>query len=162
MTDDEWDRPQVAPGPGASGSADTPNSKLEATPSEVQFQLTWTSSHPDGLQGELIATNVGSRAWRLTGKPVITPLDLTGAPLRTQHVITAEAAIPDYVEVQPGHRARASVNWGWWDGTQTSPQVRVTWDGGTSDISATGPTHPERATRDHRMMTSSDWWRLAD
>lgn len=137
-------------------------SEFEAAPGEVQFQLTWKSTTLDVLDGDLVATNVSSRRWRLSGKPVIVPLDTSGQPLATKHVVTAEGRIPDYVEVPPGGRARAQVTWSWWDGTETSAHVRIKWPGGEVDAPIIGPTHPEVPRADHFSATSSGWWELTD
>lgn len=162
VSDEDWTGLWVTGPDGGPIEPEHHVDEREAAPDEVQFQLTWTSDRPEALHGQLIATNVSSRTWRLSGKPVVTPLGASGRPLATEHVITLEAQFPGYVSVEPGQRARAYVTWGWWDGTETSDRVRVEWHGGTSKATVSGPTHPERAVSGHRMGTSSDWWRLAD
>ena len=128
----------------------------------MQFGLTWNSTRPDTLDGNLVATNVKSSARHLSGKPVIIPLDVSGQPLATSHAVTLEAQIPGYFEVPPGGRARALVTWSWWDGTETSSHVRIKWPGCEVDTHVTGPTHPEQPRSDHLAVTSSSWWQLAD
>src|SRR5690349_1477223 len=102
----------------------TENEAPEAGPDDLAFSLTWL---PDGdtLTGELQARNVGNRRVRLSGKPILTPLDVDGQPLDTDTIQTLELVMPGYAELGPGETATARVGWAGWDGPAAGPAVRV-------------------------------------
>jgi hypothetical protein len=113
------------------------------------------------LTGWLRATNVSGRTVRLSHKPTVKPLGLDGRPLPVDCVVTLEARIPDYVDVDPGQEAMAPVGWGGWSGAPASgawevelevmePPVRV---------EATGPREP--TWRGPGTNTWSSWWQIA-
>jgi hypothetical protein len=69
-----------------------------------------------GLRGQVIAENVGGRAFRLAGKPEVTPLRSDGSPLPARTITTREWKSPGYVILPPGERAAAQVAWTSWCG----------------------------------------------
>ena len=112
-----------------------------------------------GLDGQVIAENVGVRACRLAYKPEVTPLQPDGTPLPVETLVTLEEKIPAYVIIEPGQRAAARVHWGSWCGQQASDRARVDWYGGSTVAKVHGPTQPECSPGQPDNLTSS-WFHL--
>lgn len=116
-----------------------------------------------GLQGNVIAENVGARACRLPGKPWVQPLGLDGEPLPAVALSTADGRTPDYVVVEPGARAAAPVGWSQWCGAPAAGRARVTWDGGTAMAAVEGPAQPgcePGESGDHPGNLYTSWFEL--
>jgi Protein of unknown function (DUF4232) len=116
----------------------------ECEPEDLEFALTWTPAGR-GLTGRLQARNVGQRACRLSGKPVLVPLAPDGTELAAQTVITLELRAPGYVLLGPGDSAVADVGWAGWNGPPASGRMLVRWPGGQQDFRTAGPPQPEPA-----------------
>jgi hypothetical protein len=129
----------------------------EARPGDVEFTLSW---HPvgDGLHGLLQALNVCNHPVRLSNKPALIPVGLTGEPLHADTIVTAEFRPPGYAEVAPGERASARVTWAGWDGAPASGRWIVRWDGGQAEVEASGPRQPKG--RGPATSLSSSWFTL--
>ncbi len=128
-------------------------------PGDVAMTLVWERrADDDGLRGQLIAENVGSRACRLPGKPTVTPLEPDGTPLRVRNVVSLEFLSPGYVDLQPGDRAAARVLWSSWCGRPASDRARIEWDGGSVVAPVRGPVQPA-CIRDGADNLSPWWFR---
>jgi hypothetical protein len=92
-------------------------------PGDVSVTVCW-ERNGSGLRGQVVAENTGSRACRLPGKPVVTPLGPDGRPLPAENGITLEMKLPGHVVLEPGHRA-APVAWGGWDPRRDARPVRL-------------------------------------
>jgi len=68
--------------------------------------------------------------------------DAHGQPLETESIITLEAMIPGYVELEPGESATAPIGWAGWAGRDAGGAVRVGWPGGQAEVQAEGPRQP--------------------
>jgi len=125
---------------------------------DLAVVVEWKHGSP-GLDGQVIAENVGGRACRLAYKPEVTPLQPDGTPLPVETIVTLEEKMPSYVIVEPGQRAAARVHWGAWCGQQASDRARVDWSGGSTAAKVHGPTQPECLPGQPDNLTSS-WFRL--
>jgi hypothetical protein len=131
----------------------------EALPGEIAFTLAWEAAG-GGLRGLLQGRNVCDHPVRLSNKPVLIPLGITGEPLDTHTAVTLELRLPGYAQLAPGEVASAPVSWGGWDGPPASGAVIVQWDGGHSqaEVAASGPKQPSSARPSTNL--SSSWWTL--
>jgi len=126
----------------------------------LSIELDLTAS--GALTGWLRATNVSEATIRLSHKPTVTPLGLDGRPLPVDCIVTLEARIPGYVDVDPGDEAMAPIGWGGWSGAPASGEWQVRLDVLESQmrVEATGPQEPTRPGPG--TNTWSSWWQLAD
>lgn len=114
-----------------------------------------------GLEGTVIAENVGQRTCRLGMKPTVVPLDPNGDPLLIECVISLEMQTPSHVVLRTGQRARAPVWWNGWCGDPPSGRFHVRWDGGETTVTADGPRQPECQHGRHEYLTTS-WFDVLD
>jgi hypothetical protein len=98
--------------------------------------------------------------FRLSGKPLLTPIGTDGVPLDAKTVVTLELRLPGYVELAPGERAMARVGWGGWDGAPASGKVIVHWRGENVELIADGPRQPESDGPTTNLWTS--WFESVD
>jgi hypothetical protein len=148
------------------------NDPAEAAPEEIEFALEWLPTGAGSLRGDLVASNVSNRAFRLTGKPAIKPVSDDGSLPTSRHRVSGERRIPSHIVLQPGQRASTSVAWSYRDEGFSSHAVIVGWAGGEKtvptsgatyppSVEATGWRHPETG-EPMPMTTSSGWFRLLD
>jgi hypothetical protein len=130
----------------------------DATANDLDLRLRWSADEKGSLYGELHARNVCNHFVRVGGKPVLQPIGQDGAPLEVEHVITAEYRVPPHVDLSPGQRAVAPVNWAGWAGPPASDRMRVEWVNGIAELTVEGPTQPRR-TGEPRNLSSS-WFNL--
>jgi hypothetical protein len=128
----------------------------EAKPADLTFTLKWHLDARDGLSGELQATNVSNHRVRVSGKPDLIPLDIHGAALKVQMIVSMELRWPGYVELEPGERATSPVSWAGWDGPPCSGTVIIEWPGGRAPVTAIGPGQPK--SRGPVTNLSSSWF----
>jgi hypothetical protein len=129
-------------------------------PDDLAVVVSWERDGT-GLRGQVIAENVSSRACQLARKPGVTPLRPDGTPLPTRTMVTLEGRTPEYVTLQPGERAAASVWWASWCGQQASDRARVDWPGGSTIAKVHGPVQPECVTGRPDNLSSS-WFELTE
>ena len=135
------------------------NEVPEASAEDVACTLTWQADG-DALRGDLTVRNIGDHRIRLYGKPWLTPLDADGHPLGTDTIVTLEMRMPNYVELDPGESATATVGWAGWDGPAAGGTVRVEWSGGQADVPTVGPRQP--AGRGPATNLWSSWFVRVD
>ncbi len=139
-------------------AADPPGTGLPwCGPGDVSVTVRWEPDG-DGLRGQVIAGNIGSRACRMPGKPEVTPLGLDGRPLGVEGVQTLELEFPGYVVLEPGQQAAALVFWSGWNGPKASSRAQVTWDDGSAIAQVQGPVQP--VSSQPRGQITSSWFRL--
>lgn len=147
--------------PAGSGSGDDDVSALPLCGAQDLMVSVHWERDGTGLRGQIIARNVSAHACRLAGKPTITPLDLDGAPLAVETMVTLEWMEPGYAVLQPGQRAASPVTWREWCGKTASGRARVSWDGGSTVSDVSGPTQPE-CSQGMADNLSSSWFRLIE
>jgi hypothetical protein len=133
----------------------------ECRPDDVRVTVRWQPREDGGLGGSVVVENTGARACRLTGKPVLRPLDGAGRPLDTRVVVTLELRRPDSVVVPPGGRARSAVSWAGWSGPPAGDRALVRWGApGQPEATASvhGPAQPARREEPHNL--TSGWFAL--
>jgi hypothetical protein len=131
----------------------------EALPGEIAFTLSWEAVGGE-LYGLLEGRNVCGHPVRLSNKPVLIPLGMTGEPLGAHTTVTLELRLPGYVDVAPGERASSPVSWGGWDGPPARGAVIVAWSGGQAEVAASGPRQP--TSRGPATNLSSTWFTRVD
>ena len=131
----------------------------EALPTEVAFTLSWEAAGGT-LHGILEGRNVSDHPVRLSHKPGLIPIGVDGEPLDAETIVTAELRLPDYAEMGPGERARATVSWAGWGGPPASGRVIVKWSGGQVEVAASGPRQPTASGPTTNL--SSSWFTLID
>jgi hypothetical protein len=131
----------------------------EALPGEIELTLSWEAAG-GGLRGLLQARNVCDHPVRLSNKPVLIPLGVTGERLDTHTTVTLELRLPPYADIGPGGVASSPVSWAGWDGPPASDAVIVEWDAGQSqvEVTASGPHQPTSAGPATNL--SSSWFSL--
>jgi hypothetical protein len=113
-------RIQTRPSRSKNAGGDAAQSRLP----EVAFTLWWTPER-GGLVGALEARNVCAHRFRLSGKPILTPIGTNGEPLDAETIVTLDLRLPDYVELAPGERAKARRReWGGAVGMGLPPAAR--------------------------------------
>ena len=132
----------------------------ECRPEDVRVTVVWEPQDDGGLRGRLLVENTGSRACRLTGKPVLHPLDHAGRPLDAPTVVTLEFRQPGFVVVPPGGRAGAAVSWAGWAGPPAGDCAVVGWGSPRQEATAavSGPLQPDRTAPPHNL--TSGWFEL--
>jgi hypothetical protein len=138
----------------------SPSALPPSGPEDLEVTVRWVQDGT-GLRGQVIAHNIGSRAYRLAGKPRVTPLGLDGTPLPVDTVITLEMLLPGYVVLAPGQRAAAPVSWRNWCGQAVSARARVSWPGGEAIGDVQGPVQPQCSGPGTRHLRSG-WFKLID
>lgn len=129
-----------------------------ATADDLELQLSWEADGEGSLCGELRVRNASNHRVRVTGKPLLQPLEQDGSPLHVEHIVTAEFRVPPYVDLAPGQQAVAPVNWAGWNGPPASGRVRVEWADGCVELTVEGPSQPRRA--EEPLNSSSSWFTL--
>jgi hypothetical protein len=129
----------------------------EALPGEIEFTLSWEAAG-GGLRGLLQGRNVCDHSVRLSNKPVLMPLGMTGERLDAETVVTLELRLPGYADIGPGEVASSPVSWGGWDGPPASGAVIVKWSAGQVEVAASGPRQP--ASQGPGTNLSSSWFTL--
>ena len=143
-------------GPAIDGEDGAP----ECGPDDVRVTLAWQLQDDGGLRGRLLVENTGARACRLSGKPVLHPLDRGGRPLDAPTVVTLEFRQPGSVVVPPGGRAGAAVSWAGWAGPPAGNRAVVGWGSPRQEATAavSGPVQPTRTAPPHNL--TSGWFEL--
>lgn len=135
---------------------DIPAELPECGADDVEVRVRWEREDNGGLVGEVVVVNVGGRACRLGGKPVLAPLKADGERLKVANAIAADIRIPGYVVLRPGQRAVASAGWLSWCGDAPGKRMVVSWAGGSAVAEVDGPVRPEcRADQPENL---SSWW----
>lgn len=127
--------------PGMRKAKKIAASVAECRTSDLAVSIRWKRSK-GGLQGHVLAENIGHRTCRVGAKPVVVPTGVDGQPLRVENVQTTELRVPGFVVLNPGQRGAAPVGWFSWCGTPASGRALVAWDGGSTVATVIGPSTP--------------------
>jgi hypothetical protein len=124
---------------------------------DLRWALVWKANQL-ALEGELSATNTSGEDCDLLVKPQLTPLDRSNVPLKVLSLHPLELKIGPAV-LANGATAVSQVTWAGWCGPQAGRFVRVSWpDGGSSDVTASGPSTPECPPGGQPMNLTSGWF----
>jgi hypothetical protein len=136
-----------------SNSLDAP---AECVPEEVEIAVVW-EARGGGLSGSVIVRNTGHGACRITSKPSVVPLSIDGSPLNIETIISLEFRNPNYVVIEPGEEAHASIGWSSRPpGQVLGDQAIVRWGAPIrcTQITVQEPWQPTSISESPRMWTS--------